>query len=301
MAIGGFLPGKVTTIGGRSGMGKTALLTEVFKAGLRIVSDKKAEYLFLSWEMGEDEVVDRQICNSVGLSYRMLTQGAKLLDDNMIQKIRRAYRKVKDIPVEYHLYSTNIVEVQKMIIEFVKECRKKEKADGIKRQPVIAIDYLGLAQFEGSGLRTYGIGDFMNGIKVVCNDTGAHTLILTQLKRDTDGKEMPGRADFADSAIIEMASDNLLILHRPEYQGVTTIKDPDAAGALISSEDKSLFRVLKCRAFGTGDFIINSVMKYFRFWDRDHTHDFEYWKLYADEEFWRKKYGLPLKGSKSKA
>jgi replicative DNA helicase len=278
-------------LGGRSGMGKTAILTELFKAGGRVVSDRTTRYLFCTWEMGPDEVVDRQICNQAGVTYRMLTQGAKLLDGQTYQRILGSYERASKLPITYQMNSTNIKEVQAMIIEFVKQCREEEADIGTEIQPVIVIDYLGMAQFEGSGLRTYGIGEFMNGLKKIANETGSHIVVLTQLKRESDDKDMPGRSDFADSAAIEMASDNLLILHRPEYQQVPTIVDP-VTGASVSSEGKGLIRVLKCRAMGTGDFLINIEMKYFRFWDIDHPHDFEYWNLYGDENFWKKTYGL---------
>ena len=291
MAIGGLLPSKVTVLGGRSGMGKTAILTEVFKAGLRVVSDRMAEYLFCSWEMGEDEVVDRQICNNAGVSFRRLTQGAKLLDDKTYRGVLSAYERALKLPITYQMHSTNIAMVQVMILEFCKKIRVKEKADGIERLPVIVIDYLGMAQFEGSGLRTYGIADFMNGLKKVANETGAHIFVLTQLKRESDDKEMPGRQDFADSAAIEMACDNLLILHRPEYQGVKVMENPET-GETISSDNKGLIRVLKCRSFGTGDFLINITMPYFRFWDFHHPHEFAYWDLYSDQSFWKKVYGF---------
>jgi replicative DNA helicase len=249
------------------------------------------EYLFMSWEMGESEVVDRQICNSVGVSYRMLTQGAKLLDTNTYSSILEAYDMAMRLPISYQMNSSNINEVQMMAFEFTKKLRKKTVADGIERMPIIVIDYLGMAQFDGSGLRTYGIADFVNGVKKVANETGCHFLILTQLKRDSDDKEMPGRQDFADSAAIEMASDNLIILHRPEYQQVQTMLNPDT-GATIPSKDKALIRVLKCRAFGIGDFIINVEMRYFRFWSIDHAHQYKYWDLYKDQDFWKKTYKL---------
>lgn len=291
LAIGGFLPGKVTVLGGRSGMGKTAILTEIFKAGNRIVSDRMADYLFCSWEMGPDEVVDRQICNAAGVTYRMLTQGAKLLDSKTYGVILDAFDRASKLPITYQVHSTNIKEVQAMVLDFVKKVNEKSAADGIIRQPVIVIDYLGMAQFDGSGLRTYGIADFMNGLKKIANETGAHIFVLTQLKRDSDDKEMPGRQDFADSAAIEMASDNLLILHRPEYQDVNMMTDPKT-GASIKSAGKGLIRVLKCRAFGTGDFLINIEMKYFRFWSVDQAHSFAYWDLYKDQNFWKKTYGF---------
>src|SRR4029077_11571251 len=107
-----------------------------------------------------------------------------------------------------------------------------------------------------------------------------------QLSRLTDKEhKIPDRADFSDSSAIENASDNLIVMYRPEYVGVAEVYDPREK-TNINSEGKVLIRVLKGRDNGTGDFIINSDIKHFRFWDSGHTYDVNYWASYNTEQFW---------------
>lgn len=291
LMLGGWIPKKVTTIGGRSGMGKTALTVEMFKAGNRVLNGKRAEFLFFSWEMGPSYMVDRHICNQLGVTLRMLNQGAKLLTSTQQERLEGIYKEASRLPVTYQEFSTNIDTVKALGYEFVEECKKKSKIEGIEIQPVIVIDYIGMAQFDGSGLRTYGIGDFMNGFKQFCNVTGAAGCIFAQINRSADDKPVPDRSDFSDSQSIEMASDNLLIIHRPEYNGEKTMWDP-LLGKEIQSDNKMLVRVLKGRDYGTGDFVVESDVAHFRFHDPSQKWDFPYYEMYQSSEFWLNHFGL---------
>lgn len=269
----------------------TALTVPMFDAAGRVQNGKRAEFLFFTWEMESSYLVDRQVCYKVGITNHMLTQGAKLFGENTWDKVKGVYRDVEKLPVLYQEMSTNINVVSATVLEFVQQCKEKEKVEGIKIQPVVVVDYIGMAQFEGSGLRTYGIADFMNGAKKLANQTGASFCIFAQINRGADEKDTPQRSDISDSQSIEMASDNLVLLHRPEYNNIATITDP-ATGDQIESKNKMLLRVLKGRDFGTGDALVNCEIKYYRFWDMDHSFDTKYWELYQKKEFWLKHFGL---------
>lgn len=291
LLIGGWIPGKVTTIGGRSGHGKTALTVPMFQAGTRTLQGRRPEFLFLSWEMEPSNLVDRHVCSVVGITSRELLQGAKLIGPKKLDKITDAYNSAASLPVKYQLNSTNIAEVMALTKRFCEECRERGISEGVTIQPVIVIDYLGMAKYEGSGIRTYGIGDFVNGCKSSANETGASFCIFTQIGRQADEKDMPSRLDFADSQSIEMASDNLVVIHRPEYNFVHVVRDPET-NTDVSSENKMLIRVLKGRDFGIGDRLINCNIKYYRFWEQNHTYEFPYWEMYSDKDFWLKHFGL---------
>lgn len=291
LSLGGWIPKKVTTIAGRSGHGKTALVTPMFDAGARVLNGRRAEFLFFSWEMGASYIVDRHICNKAGITLRMLNQGAKLLDGKLLDQLKVYFNEARKLPVTYQQMSLNIETLKAIAYEFVEECERRSAVEGVDIQPVIVVDYVGMAQFEAMGLRTYGIGDFMNGFKQFCNVTGASGLIFAQINRSADDKQVPDKSDLSDSQAIEMASDSLVIVHRPEYNGEKFLWDPKEEKE-ISSENKMLVRVVKGRDYGIGDFVIESDMKYFRFHDKAHTHDFKYWELYSDKNFWLDHFGL---------
>jgi replicative DNA helicase len=263
----------------------------MFDAATRITNGRRVEFLFFTWEMESSYLVDRQVCYRLGLTNHMLTQGAKLFGDATWEKVKATYREVEKLPVTYQEMSTNINTVSAITYEFVKQCSEKEKVEGVKIQPVVIIDYIGMAQFEGSGLRTYGIGDFINGCKKLANVTGAAFCIFAQINRGADEKDVPARGDISDSQAIEMASDNLVLLHRPEYNNISTITDPET-GEQIESKNKMLIRVVKGRDFGTGDALVQCDIKYYRFWDMTHNFDTKYWELYNSKDFWLKHFNL---------
>lgn len=293
LAIGGLIPRRVTTIGARSGTGKTALTAPMFDAGSRTFNGRRAEFLVFTWELDPSLLIDRHICNKVGLTLKELNQGAKLLSGKTMVGVKEEYAKASKLPVVYQLHSTNVGVVKQIAREFVRRCTEKEKIEGVEILPVLVVDYINMAQFEGTGLRTYGIGDFMNGIKQLCNELAMAGVIFAQINRTTDKESrIPDRSDFSDSAAIENASDNLIVLYRPEYHGVDTVMDPESR-VEVSSEKKMLIRVLKGRDYGIGDFLINCDIKFFRFWDLNHKIDFPYWELYSKKEFWMEHFGFP--------
>lgn len=289
MAIGGHIPKKLTTIAGRSGHGKTASVIPMFKAAERVVGGKKPAFVFLTWEMASEEVVSRYICHETGLSWRLIYQVPWLLTAEQKASIHLAYEKAKSLPILYQEMSTNFSEIERISDYFCDVCSKKSVTDGVEIVPVMIIDFIGMAKFEGSkDLRTYKISEFMHNLKGLSKKNGQHTIALAQINRSADDKEMPGRNDLSDSQGIEQASDNLFILHRPEYQSVKEISLGDEK---IDSTDKVIFRLLKGRSVGVGDIVMSCEARHSRFWSLDHLHDFEYHKLYDDPQFWKNHFG----------
>ncbi len=222
----------------------------------------------------------------------MLNQGAKLLDRIKLAEIDSAYREASSLPVYYQTFSTDIETIKAFTYEFVKRCKEKEKVEGVSILPVLVIDYINMAMFDGSGLRTYGIGDFMNGLKQTANELGIAAIVFAQLNRATDKENrIPDRADFSDSSAIENASDNLIVLYRPEHHNIKTVMNP-RTGMEEDSTGKVLTRVLKGRDYGTGDFLMNCDIRYFRFWAEEHEWDTPYHQEYEKESFWIKQFGL---------
>ncbi len=292
MAIGGLIPTRLTTIGARSGTGKTSIVAQLFDAGSRIVGGRRCEFLFFTWELDPSLIVDRLICNKAGVTLRMLNQGAKLLSKKTLGEINQAYGSAEGLPIYYQPISLDINSIRVLSLEFVKRCKEKAVVEGVDILPVAVVDYLNMAMFEGSGLRTYGIADFMNGLKQLANETGMSWVVLAQLNRAVDKEaRIPDRADFSDSSAIENASDNLVVLYRPEYHNIRTIMNP-STGVEEDSTDKMLMRILKCRDYGPGDALMNCSVKNFRFWAEDHTWDYPYYKDYSKEDFWLKKFNL---------
>jgi replicative DNA helicase len=264
----------------------------MFDAGARVTGNKRAEFMFATWELDPSLIIDRHICNKTGITLRMLNQGAKLLDRITLEKIDAAYSEASGLPVIYQTASTDIGTMRALVHEFVARCRDKAKVEGVDILPVLVIDYINMAMFDGAGLRTYGIGDFMNGLKQLANEYEMSIVVFAQLNRGVDKENrIPDRADFSDSSAIENASDNLIVLYRPEYHGIKTILNPETQ-IEEDSTGKMLVRVLKGRDYGIGDFLMNCDVKHFRFWAYEHDWGTQYHELYNKPEFWINHFGL---------
>lgn len=289
LATGGILPTEVITIAGRSGHGKTACLTPLAWASERD-KDVLSEFCMFSWEMAAYKLVDRMVTYKTGLTNRDLMMGARLLSEKSMDGIKSIIERAKGIRIAYQEKSIGAEEVCAIFEKFCEDCKRKEDEDGKKRHPIGIIDYIGLADLDASGIRTYGIGDFYKMVKQICNKTGGSFVILAQINRGSDNKDFPDRGDLSDSQAIENSSDVLGIIHRPEYLGNSLMKDPKT-GEEISSRGKALFRVQKGRSFGVGDFAVSCDISKYRFWSLDHEFDYNYWELYSQENFWKKHFG----------
>lgn len=285
LSIGGWIPTKLTTIAARSGVGKTAMTTQMFQAGKRILQGRRAEFLFFTWEMSPDFLVDRHICHQNGLTLKHLTQGARLLPDHRIQSIKEAYQDADSLPVHYQQISLNIKDVMAMSQKFVDTCNRKSDVEGILVQPVVVVDFIGMAKYDDYGPRTYGISEFIYGCKQVANQTGASFCVFSQINRGADQKERPQKVDISDSQSIEQASDNLIILHRPEYHRVPVIKMP-RTGEEVPSDGKMLIFVEKSRDYGPQDILTNCDVRYYRFWNEGVRWSEPYWEKYSQADFW---------------
>jgi len=294
MAIGGWVPTRLTVIGARSGSGKTALLCPIFDAASRKTENRgRIEVLLFSWELDATILIDRLICSKTGLSLWQLNQGAKLLGEQTMGYIKTAYSEVIKYPITYQTATLDIYKVERVIRKFKEKCDEMSEIEGAPVQPLVILDYLNMAKFGATAVRTYGISDFINRFKQLCNEHKLCGVMFAQLSRQVDRAytndntaKPPDRADFSDSSSIENASDNLIVLWRPEYHRLTTFIDP-GSGLEVPSSNKALFRILKCRDYGTSEFVSGCDMKCFKFWHPDHAREFPYWELYNDPEFWK--------------
>lgn len=292
LSIGGFLPQKVSIFAARSGIGKTGLINSFVNGGHPIRGGRRGAYLILSWEMSPSLLVTREICRRKKMTQGLFINGASLLGDKTMKEIEQVYSDYSTYDVEYQTVTTNISTVTALATNFVQRCKANEQKEGIEIQPIIVIDYLQMMKAEDGGLKTYQLLDFMVGMKEIANDTGAHFAVLAQLQREVDSKTEPDRANLSDSKSIEDNADNMVFLHRPEYNNVQEVRDPQT-GDTVSSEDKMLLRTLKSRDYGTRDTLINCQIRYFRFWSIGDEWDTDFHAKYNNKAFWLDYFKLP--------
>jgi replicative DNA helicase len=274
-----------------SSYGKTSIITPMSDAAVRVLDDRRSELLVASWEMSPAKLIDRYVCFKTGLNLGQLKY-AKILSDRHREMIHDAYGAAAKLPIHYHQYSTDIEVVKTMLMEFAEKVAKKSVVEGLKIQPVFVLDYIGRAKGTSKySNRTYDIQGFLYGIKEICNATGISAFILAQINRGADQRDYPEVYDLSDSASIEQASDNVILLDRPEVRGMETIKDP-RTGSESPAKNKALLRIVKARETAPGDVIVNCDMSTFRWSDAYHNFDFPYWEAYKDPNFWRNHLGI---------
>jgi replicative DNA helicase len=297
LAIGGFLPKKVVVFAARSGIGKTGILNSFIEGGSTVREGRRGAYLVFSWELDPSLLVTREICRKKGITQGLLLNGAKLIGDDTMSEIEEIYKECAGYDVRYQTLTTNIEIVDKITREFVKECKEKSKEEGVDIQPIVLLDFVQMSKGLENTLKTYQLQEFMVGAKNLANETDSTIVMLAQLKRESDTKDVPTRDDLSDSKSIEDNCDSLGLLHRPEYNNIPLMVDPRTGGD-ISTDGKMLVRILKERNFGTKDFIINCDIKHFRFWSADSEWGEDFHHLYNKKAFWMSHFGFKKNNEK---
>lgn len=286
MVHGGHVPTKILTYAQRASGGKTTILVNMTEAAARIDNGRRSEIFVASWEMEASYLIDRYVSYKTGIPIMKLRY-PRSLSVPQRTAIHNAYALADKLPIQYHQQSTDVYKLMKELDNFLKYCRMKESQEGVKIQPVFALDFIG--RIRGASKynnKTYDIENFLQELKQYANTTGLSVFILAQILRSADEKEYPDLVDIKDSSTIEDNSDTLIIAHRPSYYGRDLMRDPQT-GLDIPSENRMLWRVVKAREAQPRDEIVNCDMSCFRIWPDGMQWDTPYYQRYNDEKFWQ--------------
>jgi replicative DNA helicase len=195
--IGGWNKGNLVIVGGRPGMGKSAL-------GLNFCIDgsKYAKYVFVSIEMSSDELAERVIADISGIeNYKI--RNAKLSIEQLQNIASEIYNQS-----DFHLIDTKDNNVYN-IISLLKVHRAKFGVD------VVVIDYLQKLDAGGKDLRT-NVGLASTALKNFARELGITVIALAQLNRDGKNSR-PELTELKESGQIEQDADVVLFPFRPSY------------------------------------------------------------------------------------
>ena len=103
--IGGFVEGTLVTIGGRTGIGKTAFAFNLLK---NLTVDKKIPSLYISLESTEQLCVNTLIACILGINYSKLLRGQLLIEE--WEKIDNGLAAITDTPVYLDTKSTYTID-----------------------------------------------------------------------------------------------------------------------------------------------------------------------------------------------
>ena len=201
----GFAGSKLTIIGARPAMGKSAFTLNLAER----IAKKGKGVLFISLEMGKLQVTDRMIASDSEINLNVVKRIDKA--EQAQEQFSHTINKFAKIPFYLSEGSSNIEEI-------VLDIRKMVKRKQIK---VVIIDYLQLMTSSGSKWmnRAQEVGTFSRTLKILANELDIHIVAISQLTREVEKRtdKRPLMSDIRESGSIEQDADTIIFLYRENY------------------------------------------------------------------------------------
>jgi replicative DNA helicase len=225
-AIGGAHAGDLIVVGGRPGMGKSALAVGI----ARNVAKAGQGVIIISCEMTHEQIGRRLVSDQardlgICVTYHALRAG----------RLDEAQKLVADQAAAALMGAPLIIDDRRkptlsQIHASVKLAARKLARQGVELG-LIVVDHMQLvaSPIAYKGNRTAEITEISGELKALARDMGVPIIVCSQLNRDLEGREVkdkrPTLRDLRESGAIEQDADIVLLLFREEYYLV--IKRPD--------------------------------------------------------------------------
>lgn len=251
--LGGLVEGTLVTIGGRTGMGKTAFAFNLLR---NLAIEKNIPSLYISLESTEQLCTNILIACTLNIKYRGLLSGQLVAEE--WEKLDKGVSGIQNSPIYLDTKSTyTIDDICKTVEEAVQEYQVK----------VVFIDYLQLI-FAKTGFtenRYLELNYITRKLKALAKEFNITIVLLSQLNRNAEGEKRldhrPVLTDLRDSGTICDDSDVVCFVHRPEYYRIYQ----DEKGN--DMHNVALIIVDKNRLGYTGDAVLNVDMASRRFFE----------------------------------
>lgn len=251
--LGGLVEGTLVTIGGRTGMGKTAFAFNLLR---NISIENNIPSLYISLESTEQLCTNILIACTLNIKYRGLLSGQLVVEE--WEKLDKGVAGIVNSPIYLDTKSTyTIDDICKTVEEAVQEHQVK----------VVFIDYLQLI-FAKTGFtenRYLELNYITRKLKALSKEFNITIVVLSQLNRNVEDEKRyehrPVLTDLRDSGTICDDSDVVCFVHRPEYYRVYQ----DEKGN--DMHNVALIIVDKNRLGYTGDAVLNVDMASRRFFE----------------------------------
>lgn len=220
----GLKPGRVTVISGLPSEGKSLLGGQLFMDAV----SSGAHGLFLTWEMGEDELIDRFLAYEARLPIDAMVEPLKFSrevlelskpDNHTIQEVRGSFRKLAGYNVTVRaMHGQNIAQAAAAI-------RREHRKSPLG---IVAIDFIqrvGAARHMEKQPYERQLTDIADRFQNLAQELGFHGLMLSQLNKD-------GGAKHAE-AINESCALHLKIVNTPKMAKDGTPETDEEGNAVI--------------------------------------------------------------------
>jgi len=191
-AIRGLTPGQVMVIGGKSGVGKTALALYLLR---HVTEHGSGNALFVSIEMPAVDIWERMAQSVYRVSHQVISNWARL-GNLKPEKIQEAYPTLR------------VVDSDTVGLDQLSQFIRMEKRSG--RDGLVVLDYM--QRMRGEGRSDYErMSNIAKGLKGIAKSQDVPLVALSQLSRTADDSTTPVKLSmFRDSGQIEEAADYAL-------------------------------------------------------------------------------------------
>lgn len=217
--LSGLSPGQLVIVGGRPGMGKSALALSI----ARIVA-RSAPVAYFSLEMTIAELIERAISAEGRVNLHRLRSGK--LSEQDWAAVASASKHVDALELHIDEQSgVSAADVRSRCRRLSRKLAREGKALGL-----VVIDYLQLMGTPKAETRALELAKTTMALKELAKELGAPVVALSQLNRGVEHRQnqRPTLADLRESGSLEQDADAVVFVYRPDKAGEPNAKPGDA-------------------------------------------------------------------------
>ncbi|HNZ03354.1 MAG TPA: replicative DNA helicase [Myxococcota bacterium] len=207
--VHGFQDTDLIILAARPAMGKTSFALNV---AMNAAFRQRKAVLFVSLEMGEEQITNRILCVRTAIESSRLGTEAQYLTREDMARLREAANDLQSVP----LFIDDTARIG--MLELRAKARRL-KASG--KLDMVMVDYLQLMDPSDKKVsREQQISEISRGLKAMAKELHIPVIALSQLSRAPEirqGDKRPMLSDLRESGAIEQDADIVMFLFRPEY------------------------------------------------------------------------------------
>jgi len=225
----GLQPGEMIVLAARPSVGKSALALNLAE---HVAVDLEKPVAFFSIEMSREALALRLLSSRARVDGQRLRKGT--LSNEEAEKVRDAAARLYEVPL--FIDDTPGLRIIDLRV-------KSRRLLARHRIELIIVDYLQLmttGQREEN--RQVEVANISRGIKSLARELGVPVLAISQLRRESEERNLPRLSDLRESGAIEQDADVVMLLHREEMrhaQGTKEYEETKGKADLIIAKQRN--------------------------------------------------------------